>query len=75
MEIYAREEGGEEKLLICASCGSSDFDPAPDEGATGAQSWGLMTRLTVACGGCGREEALSWEARVRFRYVRSRRSA
>lgn len=75
MEIYAREEGGEDKLLICASCGSDDLDPAPVEGATGTQSWGLMTRLTTKCGGCGREEALSWAARVRFRYARSRRSA
>jgi len=75
MEVYAREEGGAEELLACAGCGSSRLEPAPGSGATGAPSWGLMTRFSARCAGCGRETHRSWPGRVRFRFVREESGA
>lgn len=70
MEVYAREEGGAEELLLCEGCGSPRLEPAPGGGATGAPSWGLMTRFSAKCAACGREMQRSWPGRVRFRFAR-----
>lgn len=75
MEIRACEESGEEETVFCPACGSGDLEPVHQEGATGAPSWGMMTRLAVKCSRCGDEAQLSWPGRVRFIFVRQAESA
>ncbi len=66
MEIYAREEGGEEAQLLCRRCGSAGLEPIGRGGATGAPTWSLMSRLAASCKACGEENHVSWGGRVRF---------
>ena len=73
MEIYAREEGGEEELLRCKSCGADSLvEPQWGAEGTGAASWSLMSRMRARCPACGEESRFSWSGRVRFRFDRTK---
>ncbi len=72
MEIYAREEGGEEELLRCKSCGAGGLEPQGGAEGTGAPSWSLMSRMRARCPACGEESRFAWSGRVGFRFGRTK---